>query len=119
MRRRPTVPAFSGTLIPFAERNATDIGTSSQGARHMPSDSTDPADKLIGEIHHLHTAAWAGAAPPTSQKEVYQRAMADTMRSLSIELLRQGVTTAIMEGAYLLWWVRMACINHDFAEGGF
>jgi len=85
----------------------------------MPSDSTAPADKLIDDIRHLHTAAWADAAPPTSQKEVYQRAMLETMRSLSVELLRLRVTSAILEGAYLLWWLRLACINHRFAKGGF
>ena len=85
----------------------------------MKSDSTDPADKLIDDIHALHTSAWSTAAPPTSRKQVYERAMLDTMRSLSVELLQRGVTTAIMEGAYLIWWLRLACINHHFAEGGF
>ncbi len=85
----------------------------------MPSDSTDPADTLIEDIHELHTAAWATAAPPTSKKEVYERAMLSTMRSLSVELVHRGVTTAILEGAYLVWWLRLACINHEFAEGGF
>jgi hypothetical protein len=41
------------------------------------------------------------------------------MRSLSVELLKRGVTTAIMEGAYMIWWLRLACMNHRFAEGGF
>ena len=45
--------------------------------------------------------------------------MLDAMRKLSLELLRRGVTTAVMEGAYLMWWLRLACINHGFAEGGF
>lgn len=89
----------------------------------MKSDSTDPTDKLtdklIDDIHGLHTSAWATAAPPTSRKQVYERAMLDTMRSLSVELLQRGVTTAIMEGAYLIWWLRLTCINHHFAEGGF
>lgn len=84
----------------------------------MKPDPTDPADKLIEDIHQLHTSAWATAAPPTSKKQVYQHAMLDAMRSLSVELLRLGVTTAIMEGAYLIWWLRLACINHHFAEGG-
>ncbi len=90
-----------------------------KGASSMKSDSTDPTDKLIDDIHNLHTSAWATAAPPTSKKQVYERAMLGAMRSLSVELLRRGVTTAIMEGTYLLWWLRFACINHHFVEGGF
>jgi hypothetical protein len=46
--------------------------------------------------------------------------MLDRLRALSVELItRQGVTTAILEGAYLVWWLRIACTNHRFAEGGF
>lgn len=85
----------------------------------MTSDATDAEDKLIDEIRDLHASAWAGEAPPATRKEGYQRAMLDTMRSLSVELLRLGVTSAILEGAYLLWWLRLACVNHRFAEGGF
>ena len=84
----------------------------------MPSASNDATDELLDDIHALHNAAWATAAPPTSSKQVYERAMLNTMRSLSIELLQRGVTTAIMEGAYLLWWLRLACVTHHFAEGG-
>ena len=84
----------------------------------MKSDSTDPADQLIDDIHTLHSSAWAKAAPPTSPKEVYEQAMLVAMRTLSVELLQQGVTTAIMEGAFLLWWLRLSCFNHYFAEGG-
>jgi hypothetical protein len=84
----------------------------------MKSKRADPTEKLADEIHDIHTSAWANAAAPASREEVYQRAMLGAMRSLSLELLRRGVTTAIMEGAYLLWWLRTACINHGFAEGG-
>jgi hypothetical protein len=45
--------------------------------------------------------------------------MLDAMRKLSVELLHRNVTTAIMEGAYLMWWLRVSCVNHRFAEGGF
>lgn len=41
------------------------------------------------------------------------------MRKLSLELLHRGVTTAVMEGAYLMWWLRVSCVNHRFSEGGF
>jgi hypothetical protein len=45
--------------------------------------------------------------------------MLEAMRKLSLELLHRGVTTAVMEGAYLMWWLRISCVNHRFAEGGF
>jgi hypothetical protein len=85
----------------------------------MKSNPTDRTEKLIDEIHDIHASAWSGAAPPASKKEAYERAMLDAMRKLSLELLRRGVTTTVMEGAYLMWWLRLACINHRFAEGGF
>jgi hypothetical protein len=85
----------------------------------MKTKPADPTEELLEEIHDIHTSAWANAAAPESKQEVYERAMLGAMRKLSLELLRRGVTTAIMEGAYLLWWLRIACANHGFAKGGF
>jgi hypothetical protein len=85
----------------------------------MKPESPDPTDKLLDDIHDIHTSAWAKATPPASREEAYERAMSNAMRSLSVELLKRGVTTAIMEGAYLIWWLRVACMNHRFADGGF
>jgi hypothetical protein len=85
----------------------------------MKTKPAEPTEKLIDEIHDIHTSAWAAAAAPASRKQAYELVMQDTMRKLSLELLRRGVTTAIMEGAYLLWWLRIACANHGFAKGGF
>jgi hypothetical protein len=79
----------------------------------------DPAEKLIDEIHDVHASAWASADPPATKKQADQRRMLEAMQTLSVELMRQGVTTAILEGAYLIWWLRAACVNHGFAEGGF
>jgi hypothetical protein len=79
----------------------------------------DPTEKLLGEIRDLHTSVWAKAGPPASAEHAHQLAMLDRLRGLSVELVtRQGVTTAIIEGACMVWWLRMACINHRFAEGG-
>src|SRR4051812_42461280 len=86
----------------------------------MDPESTDAAEKLLDEIRDLRKSAWSKAAPPTSDEHAYQLLMLDRMRALSVELItRQGVTTAILEGAYLIWWLRIACMNHRFAEGGF
>jgi hypothetical protein len=85
----------------------------------MKPKPADRTDELLDEIHDIHASAWSGAAPPASKTEAYERVALDAMRKLSLELLRRGVTTAIMEGAYLMWWLRLACINHRFAEGGF
>jgi hypothetical protein len=85
----------------------------------MKSKATRSAEKIMDEIHDIHTAAWASAAPPASRQDAFERIMADAMRKLSRELLLRGVTTAILEGAYLIWWLRLACINHGFAKGGF
>jgi hypothetical protein len=34
-------------------------------------------------------------------------------------MLHYGVTSAVMEGAYLLWWIRFARINHGFPDEDF
>jgi hypothetical protein len=85
----------------------------------MKSKATRSAEKIMNEIHDIHAAAWAAAAPPASRRDAFERVMADAMRKLSRELLSRGVTTAILEGAYLIWWLRLACVNHGFAKGGF
>jgi hypothetical protein len=84
----------------------------------MTSETIDPMEKLLGDIHDLHIAAWSQAAPQT-REQVYEQTMLGAMRSLSQEMLRLGVTSVIMEGAYLFWWLRIACVNHGFAKGGF
>ena len=45
--------------------------------------------------------------------------MLERMRALTVDLGQQGVTIAIMEGAFLMWWLKLTCFNHKFAEGGF
>jgi hypothetical protein len=85
----------------------------------MASKPTDRADELVDEIRDLRVGVWSGATRFASEEDRHQRLMLEAMRKLSVELLHRGVTTAIMEGAYLMWWLRVSCVNHRFAEGGF
>lgn len=77
-----------------------------------------PQDPLE-EVRQIHRALWESAPPPASVEEAQQRFLVERLRSLSTELVLQGVTSAILEGAFLLWWLKVACINHGFAPGGF
>jgi len=79
----------------------------------------DRADQLIDEIRDLRASVWSGAKTFASEEDRHQRLMLEAMRKLSLELLHRGVTTAVIEGAYLMWWLRISCVNHRFAEGGF
>lgn len=85
----------------------------------MVSKPTDRADELIDEIRDLRAGVWSGATTFASEADRHQRLMLEAMRKLSLELLHRGVTTAVMEGAYLMWWLRVSCVNHRFSEGGF
>ena len=51
--------------------------------------------------------------------QVAIQVMLERMRALTVDLGQQGVTIAIMEGAFLMWWLKLTCFNHKFAEGGF
>jgi hypothetical protein len=82
----------------------------------MTPEPTDPTEKLIEQIRDLHTSAWAQAQPPATREEAHQRIFLDAMRKISVGMLHYGVTTAVMEGAYLQWWMRMARINHGFPD---
>lgn len=44
--------------------------------------------------------------------------MQDRLRQLSADLLQRGVTLAILEGTFLVWWLRLACLQR-FEPGGF
>jgi hypothetical protein len=85
----------------------------------VSDESTDPIEMLLEDVHEIHQSLWADAAPPASRKEEQQRLMLERMRALTVDLGQQGVTIAIMEGAFLMWWLRLACFNHKFSEGGF
>jgi hypothetical protein len=81
--------------------------------------TSERADQIIDEIRDLRGSVWSGAKTFASEEDRHQRLMLEAMRKLSLELLHRGVTTAVMEGAYLMWWLRISCVNHRFAEGGF
>jgi hypothetical protein len=82
----------------------------------MTLDSSDSAEQLMNDIRTLHTSAWAKAAAPASREEAHHRILLDAMRKISVGMLHYGVTTAVIEGAYLLWWMRFARINHGFPD---
>jgi hypothetical protein len=77
---------------------------------------TDPTQQLMDEIRDLHTSAWAKAPEPATRQEAHQRILLDGLRKASVGMLHYGVTSAVMEGAYLLWWMRLARINHGFPD---
>jgi hypothetical protein len=85
----------------------------------MNAQSPARTDKLHDNIVVIHTSAWAKADPPRSMKEAHEREMLNALRKLSVELLKREVATTVMEGVYLTWWFRIACLNHRFAVGGF
>jgi hypothetical protein len=82
-------------------------------------ESIDRLEKLLEDVHEIHQSLWANATSPGSSKEDQQRLMLERMRALAVDLGQQGVTIAVMEGAFLMWWLKLACSNHKFAEGGF
>ncbi len=84
----------------------------------MSQEIPTPKDPLE-EVRQIHRALWENAKPPVSEKEIQQRFLLERLRTLSLDLLLQGVTSAIVEGAFLIWWLKVACLNHGFAEGGF
>jgi hypothetical protein len=57
----------------------------------MKSKAISSAEKLMDEIHDIHAAAWASAAPPASRQDAFERIMADAMRKLSRELRKPDV----------------------------
>ena len=81
----------------------------------MKHESSDP-EQLMDDIRDLHTSAWAKAAPPASREEAHHRILLDAMRKISVGMIHYGVTTAVIDGAYLLWWMRFARINHGFPD---
>jgi hypothetical protein len=42
--------------------------------------------------------------------------MLEAIYKLSVELLHWGVTTAIMEAAYLMWWLRVSRVAGGWAQ---
>lgn len=80
-------------------------------------ESTSP-EELIEQIRALRRAAWTFAKPAVTGKEAQQMYVRDRFREVSVDLLQRGVTVAILEGAFLVWWVRVACAQR-FEKSGF
>jgi hypothetical protein len=85
----------------------------------MKPDPTNRTHKLMDDIRDLHISAWAQARPPATREEAHHRILLDGMRQISVGMQHYGVTSAVMEGAYLLWWIRFARINHGFPDEDF
>lgn len=80
-------------------------------------ESTSP-EELIEQIHALRRAACTFAKPAVTGKEAQQMYVRDRFREVSVDLLQRGVTVAILEGAFLVWWLRVACAQR-FEKSGF
>jgi hypothetical protein len=46
------------------------------------------------------------ARPPATDKEAQEMYVPDRLRQLSIDLIQRGVTVAILEGTFLVWWIQ-------------
>lgn len=83
------------------------------------TDSGDPSpEELIERIKDLRHSAWASAKAPETEKDAQQLYVQNRFRQLSVDLLQRGVTIAMLEGTFLVWWLRLVCIQR-FAAGGF
>ena len=86
----------------------------------MKQKPNHPADTLLDDIHELPRSGWANAASPASEHDAYQLLIKVRLAPLYLELiLRQGVTPTTLEVPYLLWWLRLACMNHRFTKAGY
>lgn len=81
------------------------------------SGGPSPED-LIEQIQDLRRSAWASAQAPLTEKDAQQLHVQERVRQLSADLLQRGVTIAMLEGTFLVWWLRLACAGR-FNEGGF
>lgn len=73
----------------------------------------------LADVKDLHREVWRDAAPPATDREMQQHQALDKFRVASVELVQLGVTSLILEGAYLTWWLRVACINRSSGMDGF
>lgn len=84
----------------------------------MPESGEPAAEELLQEIRDLHERAWASAAPPASEKDAQKLYVQNRFRQLGAELMERGVTLAMLEGTFLVWWLRLACTQR-WEKGGF
>jgi hypothetical protein len=81
------------------------------------SGGPSPED-LIEQIKDLRRSVWASAQAPLTEKDAQQLYVQERLRHLSADLLQRGVTVAMLEGTFLVWWLRLACAQR-LDEGGF
>ena len=84
----------------------------------MSDESTDPIEMLLEGVHEIHQSLWRTPRPPIEEGRAAAAHAGGAGFALTVDLGQQGVTIAIMEGAFLMWWLRLACFNHKFSEGG-
>ena len=84
----------------------------------MPERDKPSPEELLEEIRELHRSAWASAARPTAEKDRQKLYVQDRFRQLGAELMERGVTVAMLEGTFLVGWLRLACAQR-FEKGGF
>jgi hypothetical protein len=70
----------------------------------MPEPDGPSPDELLEEIRDLHRSVWASAAPPATEKEAQKLYVQNRFRQLGAELMERGVTVAMLEGTWLVWW---------------
>jgi len=77
----------------------------------------DPIDAMIGEIREDRKAVWRDQPPPATDRLAQILYVQDRFRALSAELIEYGVSGAILEGTYLVAWLKVACAMH-LPKGG-
>jgi hypothetical protein len=86
--------------------------------RMAESEGTVSPDELVEQIKNLRRSAWACARPPVTEKEAQEKYVHDRLRQLTVDLIQRGVTVAMLEGTFMVWWLRLVCVQR-FDEGGF
>ena len=86
--------------------------------RMAESEGTVSPDELVEQIKNLRRSAWACARPPVTEKEAQEKYVHDRLRQLTVDLIQRGVTVAMLEGTFMVWWLRVVCVQR-FDEGGF
>lgn len=79
-------------------------------------DWSEVTDDPLADVEALHEAAWRNAPPPATAAQAQQQHALARFQEAGVDLVHEGVTTLILEGVYLVWWVKIACANRG--KGG-
>jgi hypothetical protein len=79
-------------------------------------DWAEITDDPLADVEALHKAAWRNAPPPATVAEAQQQHALARFQEAGVDLVHEGVTTLILEGVYLVWWVKIACASRG--KGG-